>query len=206
MLDFLMGRYYSDEDFEGEIEDFNEITKKLLIKGYHKDNENDEEVIKEIDLFKSGMAQNIDDYEDWQEKLYTGLIRNEGKITVNILSTESADSWFLDIYRNKTLLPTHEYAEQIVLMNYVIVCSDEIKGDIFTKREQRYSGSAIDDKKDFSKWIEEQIEKVGEFNNTNYWNCPCEAIIVSESLNTKEDEELLRKLFSETWYSDVEAD
>ncbi|WP_297419731.1 hypothetical protein [Clostridium sp.] len=197
MLDFLLGKDYSEENFEGEINGFNEETKKFIVNGV--DNNDNEKTI-EIDIFKSGIIQNIDYYEGWQEKLYTGLIRNNGKISIHVLSTESADSWFLEIYRNKTLLPTHEYSDQIVLINYVIVFCNEIKGDIFTKREMKYSGFGIDDKKDFSKWIEEEIEKVGEFNNTNCWQTPCEAIIVSESLNTKEDYILLHQLFSNTWY------
>lgn len=194
MLEFLMDRevMLSDE-FEGAIQSFNPDTKKLIVLGEDKDGN---EETRELDLFASSITQNIDYYDDWQHKLYTALIRNEGKVNIQFLSTESADTWGLDIYRHKTLLPTHEYGEQIILTNYVIVFNDEIKGDIFTRRYQRYSGCAIDEEKEFCEWIEEQIEKVSEFNSTSYWSL-LEGIIVSDAFNSDEEIELLWSMFNE---------
>lgn len=183
-------------DFEGAdgyIAKFNPDTKKFNV-----ENENGEK-IGEVDIFESGINWNIDQYNDWTDKLYTALIRNNGKITLNVYSTENnnGDSWDIEIYRHKTLLPTHEFSEQIILTNYIIVCNDEIQGDILTRRHKLYSGCAIDEQKEFDNWIEEQMEKVSQFNNENHWEIVVPAIIVCDGLCDKEEENLLHEMFGD---------
>jgi len=182
----------------GYIKKYNPETKMFIVA-----DEDNDEILGEVNIFKTGIAFNIDYFEDWQKKLMSGLLRNEGKITIDLLSTESADSHFLEIYRHKTLLPTHEFSDQIILTNYVIVCSNEIKGDIFTREHKNYAGCLNDEEKEFSEWIEEQIEKVSEFNNTNNWQCPCEMIVFSNCLCNKEEYDLLHEMFNEIYYSDL---
>jgi len=175
----------------GEIKEYNPETKKFII-----ENE-DDGILGEVNIFDTEVVHNIDWFEDWQKNLMTGLIRNEGKITIHVLSTSSGDSWFLEIYRHKTLLPTPEYQEQVILTNYVIVFSGEVKGDVFTRQSKRYAGCAIDEEKEFSKWIEEQIEKVSEFNNTEHWQAPCNTIVFSNCLCGEEECDLLHEMFNE---------
>lgn len=188
MFEWLEGKYLGQDVY---IKGYNPETNKFIT-----ENE-DKEVLGEVNIFETGIEFNIDYFDDWQKKLMNGLLRNVGRVDINIISTESADGWFLSIYRHKTLLPTHEYSEQIVLTNYVIVCNDEVKGDIFTRRSKSYAGCAIDEEKEFNEWIGEQIEKVREFNNTKYWQCPCNAIVFSDSLCSKEEYDLLYKMFNE---------
>jgi len=175
----------------GEIKEYNLETKKFIIEYV------DDETLEEVNVFDTEVIHNIDWFENWQKNLMTGLIRNEGKITIHVLSTSSGDSWFLEIYRHKTLLPTPEYQEQVILTNYVIVFSGEVKGDVFTRQSKRYAGCAIDEEKEFSKWIEEQIEKVSEFNNTEHWQAPCNTIVFSNCLCGEEECDLLHEMFNE---------
>jgi hypothetical protein len=176
----------------GYIKEYNPETKMFVV-----EDEDNEDIIGEINIFKSGMTRNINSFENWQEKLMTGLIRNEGKVMISVLSTESGDNWFLEIYRHKTLLPTHEYSEEVILTNYAIVVCGEVKGDVFTRQYKSYSGCAIDEQKEFSKWIEKQIEKVSEFNNSKHWKIPCSTIVFSDCLCSKEENDLLHEMFND---------
>jgi len=181
--------------FNGEytfVKEYNPETKMLVL-----EKEETEEIIGEVNIFESGITHNIDCFENWQEKLMNSLIRNDGKIMIDVLSTESADSWFLEIYRHKTLLPTHEYNEQIILTNYAIVVSGEVKGDVFTRQSKSYSGCAIDELKEFTEWIDEQVQKVSQFNNTEHWSSPCKTIVFSDCLCSKEEYALLHEMFNQ---------
>ena len=175
----------------GEIKEYSPETKKFIIEYV------DDGILEEVNIFNTEAIHNIDWFENWQKNLTTGLIRNEGKITIYVLSTSSGDNWSLEIYRHKTLLPTPEYQEQVILTNYVIVVCGEVKGNVFARQSKRYSGCAIDEEKEFSKWIEGQIEKVSEFNNTEHWQVPCSTIVFSDCLCTKEESDLLHEMFND---------
>ena len=190
MFEWLKGKSIKINDKWGEVKEYNPETKKFVV-----DND-DYEIIGEVNVFESGMTHNIDYFENWQEKLMVGL-RREGKVMINILSTSSGDSWFLEIYRHKTLLPTYEYSEQVILTNYAIVFCGEVKGKVFARQSNKYSGCAIDELKEFSEWIEEQVEEVSEFNNTEHWQAPCDTIVFSDCLCSKEEYDLLHEMFNE---------
>lgn len=175
----------------GEIKEYNPETKKFIVET------EDNEILGEVNIFETGITFNIDWFENWQEKLMNGLLRNEGKVMVNILSTSSGDNWFLEIYRHKVLLPTHEYSEDIILTNYAIVVCGEVKGEVFTRQHKSYSGCAIDEKKEFSEWIEDQVQKVSQFNNNEHWNTPCNTIVFSDCLCGEEECDLLHEMFNE---------
>jgi len=198
MFEFLNTLYDEDlnvcineEWFNGDIVGYNPKTNKLVLS--NKENKSK----KEFNLFdETHIEYNINYYEEWESKLYNSLIRNNGKTLIQIFSTETQDSWFVEIYRHKTLLPTHEYEEEITLTNYVIVCNGEVKGDILSRRHKKYSGCAIDEEAEFKEWINEQIDKVSEFNNSECWDT-FSGIIASDAFNTNEEIETMWNMFNE---------
>ena len=157
----------------------------------------DGDKIGEVNLFESGIHFNIDYFENWQEKLFNSLLKNNGIISVFVNSTElnAGDSWELEIYRYKTLLPTSEYSDQIILTSYVILFCGEVKGDAYTRQHRFYSGCMIDERKEFETWIEAQLEKVSEFNNDEYWNTS-PSFVYAEGICDKDEEEILFEMFS----------
>jgi hypothetical protein len=191
MFEFLNGKQYYDIDFEGEVIGFNEENDKLIIQG--ETNDNDTRNI-EIDVFKARINQNIDDYKNWQEKLYYELIRSRGFVNINILSIENDACWNIEIYRHKELLEEFNFKIPIILTHYTIVFVDEVRGDIlsFQNTEEINEDEEL---KIFTKWIDEQIEKVPEFNTSNFHEM--DAIIASEAFNTKEELDLLYALYEE---------
>jgi hypothetical protein len=90
----------------------------------------------------------------------------------------------------------HEYSDQVVITNYVIFCNGEVKGDILSFRDQRYPGCANNEQKKFNEWIEQQIEKVSEFNHTNYWDSPCNTMVISDCLCSEEEYKTLHEMFN----------
>lgn len=192
MFEFLEGNFYKNDDFEGEVVGFNKETNKLIFNGVDK-NDNVKSI--EVNIFDAGITHNINYYDDWEHKLYTALLRNKGYVNIDILSTESGDNWNIEIYRNKTLLNVGEYDEPIILLSYVTVFSGEVKGKVLSFQYKKYSGCEIDDEKKFTEWINEQIENISEFNNTEYWNT-IDAIIISEAFNSKEEISLLWNMFN----------
>ena len=157
----------------------------------------DGESIGEVNLFESGIHFNIDYFENWQEKLFNSLLKNNGKTSVLVYSTElnAGDSWELELYRYKTLLPTSEHSDQIILTSYVILFCGEVKGDAYTRQHRFYSGCMIDERKEFETWIEAQLEKVSEFNNDEYWNTS-PSFVYAEGICDKDEEEILFEMFS----------
>ncbi|MFC0903778.1 hypothetical protein ACFHWD_03620 [Clostridium sp. MT-14] len=195
MFEFLEDHTYFNDNFSGEVVGFNKNTNNLIVEGGDKNT--DEERNLEVSIFDSKIVQDIDEYENWEEKLYNTLIKNRGIVDIFVLSTESGNGYNLSIYKNKTLLNTHEYSEKLVLINYAIVFADKIKGDILSFQEIEYH--ANDELKKFTKWIDNQIYKVSEFNYSQQWNT-FNSIIVSDAFNTSEELKLLWHLFNEKWF------
>jgi hypothetical protein len=191
MFEWLIGREHEDGNFYGEVTGFNVNTNKLIIKGVEVIN--DDEILKniEMDLYTSYFQQNIDWYENYEEKLYNTLIKN-GKAIVHIFSTEdnSGDSWFLEIYRLKTEVPTDISYEKLTIINYFISFCNEVKGEILTVQEGEKEKSA------FERWINEQIESVSEFNHDGYRNT-FTSIVMSDAFSSREELKYAYDLFGE---------
>ena len=190
MFEFLNGIYIKKNNKSYVIISYDENSKKFILE----ENDGEEkETINLSELFNSKANLDIDEYNNWKSLLFNGLIKYEGKITIDILSTETDDNWFVDIYRYKTLLPIHEFNDPIILINYAIVCNGEIVGDIYTRRGKFYNGCLVDEEKDFSKWIEEQIGN-DQFNNKGYCNS-FSSIITSKCLSSEKENDLLLDAF-----------
>ena len=188
MFDMFKEQYIYDGEIEGYIKEYNPQTEKFIIV-----DENDQEtILGEVSLMGSGLVFNINYWDDWTKKLMSALIRNNGQVEILVYSTESADDTLFTMYRHKSLVNTHEYSDEIVLTTYLIYFAGEIKGDMHTRHHQNYSGCAIDEQKEFDEWIEEQIEKVSEFNNTDYWDT-FNAIVFFDGCFTHEEQVLLNK-------------
>lgn len=191
MFDMFNNTYIFGGDIEGNITKYNPETEKFIIC----DDNNIEKG--EISLLESHLYFDINCWDDWKRKLFNAIIRNNGKVDVTICSTESGDDYFLTIYRHKTLLPVEEYSSQVILTNYVIMCNGEVIGDIYTRREKSYPGCACKEQEEFDKWIEEQIESVSEFNNSDVWSS-FSSIVYFDRCFSEDEEKLINK-----WRSNI---
>lgn len=188
MFEMFKEQFVSAGNIEGYIKEYNPETEKFVIV-----DENDKnKVLGEISLMGSGLIFNIDYWDDWENKLMSALIRNNGQVEICVYSTESADDCLFTIYRHKSLVNTHEYSDEIILITYFTYFAGEIKGNMLTRQHVRYAGCAIDEQKEFDEWIETQIEEVSEFNNTDYWDT-FSGIVYFDGCFTIEEDRLLSK-------------
>lgn len=190
MFEFFNGREYEEDEFEGKIVGFNENTNKLIIKG---EDDNGKTKTIEINVFDSGINQNIDYYVKWEEKIYNKL-KKDGHVCIEILSIESGDNYDIEICRHESILDTGD-GEKVLLVNYVTIFCGEMRGKALTFTKETID-KYMNEKDKFIEWVDRQIEDVPQFNNTEYWNT-FDAIVISEAFNTDKEYKLLWHMFED---------
>lgn len=188
MFKFL-DKYLNDNFFKGEVIGFNDKNNKLIIKEY---NGNSKEKTIEVNIFDNYMTQNINEYKDWENKLYDALKKN-GVIKINILSTDNDDNYGLKIFRKETIFDHVDSMDenQVILINYVIMQEEEVLGEVLSFQKK----SEQNDKANFIEWIDEEIENVNELNVEDYSLNYMEAITICNALNSEKEIDLIWDMF-----------
>ena len=193
MFEFLKDKYYFsldkkyNGDFEGGVVGFDKEINKLIVKG---EDDSGEQTI-ETDVFNGQFTQDINEYDNWENKLYNKL-KNDGITEINVLSTDSDDNWGIKIYKKETRFDYTNSAneEYVTLVNYGIIVEEKVVGEILSF--QKTSGQ---DEKD--KWINNQL------NIVKYFIDCMDAITICDAFNSNEEIDLIWDMF---WNMNIKKD
>jgi hypothetical protein len=208
MLEFLNNKdYFSCDkkyngDFTGVVTGFNKKSNELIIKG---EDDSGEKII-EKNMFNENtsdtrITQDINEYKNWENKLYNKL-KNDGITEINVLSTESDDNWGIKIYRKETKF-NHTNSEnegQVTLVNYVIIVEEDVVGEILSFQKK----SKQDEKKKFTKWINDQIDNVEQFNIKEAGYDYMDAITICNAFSSDKEINLIWDMFWDEYFTEPE--
>ena len=193
MFEFLKDKYYfslDNGDFEGGVVGFDKEINKLIVKG---EDDSGEQTI-ETDVFNGQFTQDINEYDNWENKLYNKL-KNDGITEINVLSTDSDDNWGIKIYKKETRFDYTNSAneEYVTLVNYGIIVEEKVVGEILSF--QKTSGQ--DEKDKFIQWINNQL------NIVKYFIDCMDAITICDAFNSNEEIDLIWDMF---WNMNIKKD
>lgn len=196
MFEFLKDKYYFsldkkyNGDFEGGVVGFDKEINKLIVKG---EDDSGEQTI-ETDVFNGQFTQDINEYDNWENKLYNKL-KNDGITEINVLSTDSDDNWGIKIYKKETRFDYTNSAneEYVTLVNYGIIVEEKVVGEILSF--QKTSGQ--DEKDKFIQWINNQL------NIVKYFIDCMDAITICDAFNSNEEIDLIWDMF---WNMNIKKD
>jgi hypothetical protein len=204
MYDWLNNETFSKDNKFWCVIGYNEKTNKMICESYDDCDEDkkQEHEKREIAIFDSGLEFNLDYNKDYEKKLFDVLCKNP-EIDINILSTESGDDWFVEIYRTESNIPTHLYGKETKLVSYVLTFLGEQTGKILSlticSSPSVGKYKPVDEFTAFSEWINDQVESVGVLNSSDYFDNTVKAIVTSEAFIGEQEYKSLTKMFYDKW-------